>query len=167
MNYGAYLPYDVNNGIGMRCTLFVSGCIHRCKGCYNKQTWNCNFGNPYTKEVEDMIIRDLQDEKIVRHGLSISGGDPLLLTNVLDIFNLCRRVKSETTKNIWLWTGYCYENLNSDQMTILKYVDYIVDGKFDETRKVPSLPFRGSNNQRLIRCSDWKVITDLSEEFKF
>ena len=77
MNYHQYYPVDIVNGPGTRCTLFVSGCVHECPGCYNKSTWRVNSGQPFTKEMEDQIINDLNDTRIKRQGISLSGGDPL------------------------------------------------------------------------------------------
>lgn len=77
MRYHQYYPVDIVNGPGTRCTLFVSGCVHECPGCYNKSTWRLNSGQPFTKEMEDKIIADLNDTRIHRQGISLSGGDPL------------------------------------------------------------------------------------------
>lgn len=88
MRYHQYYPVDIVNGPGTRCTLFVSGCVHECPGCYNKSTWRLNSGQPFTKEMEDKIIADLNDTRIHRQGISLSGGDPLHPQNVPDILAL-------------------------------------------------------------------------------
>lgn len=153
MNYCKYIPIDVINGEGTRCTLFVAGCEHHCKGCYNKSTWSPEAGFLFDKELENRIIADLQNTRIPLKGLSLSGGDPLMPCNLDVVYSLCKRVKSETGKSIWLWTGYTFKNLSDKQKTILKYVDVLIDGKFIEELKDLSLPFRGSRNQNIIELT--------------
>ena len=152
MNYHQYHEVDVVNGPGTRCTLFVSGCIHQCKGCYNKATWRVDSGYLFTQALEDQIIADLNDTRIRRRGLSLSGGDPLHPANLNDIYRLVQRVKTECEgKDIWLWTGYRLEELNSEQRLLLPYIDTVVDGKFEQDLADPSLKWRGSKNQ-IIHC---------------
>jgi len=156
MNYHKYYSVDVVNGPGTRCTLFVAGCEHKCRGCYNKSTWPISSGLEYNKKLEDRIISDLNDELIPRQGLSLSGGDPLHPNNVENILLLVKRVRNECKgKNIWLWTGYCIEDLNDIQKEILKYIDVIIDGNFEQDKKDVNLLWRGSSNQRVI---DLKII---------
>lgn len=156
MNYHKYYSVDVVNGPGTRCTLFVAGCEHKCRGCYNKSTWPISSGLEYNNKLEDRIISDLNDELIPRQGLSLSGGDPLHPNNVENILLLVKRVRNECKgKNIWLWTGYCIEDLNDIQKEILKYIDVIIDGKFEQDKKDVNLLWRGSSNQRVI---DLKII---------
>lgn len=93
MNYHQYYPIDVVNGPGTRCTLFVSGCVHQCKGCYNQSTWSLSSGHRYTQEMEDKIIADLKDTRIKRRGLSLSGGDPMHPANLSAVLQLVQRVK--------------------------------------------------------------------------
>lgn len=149
MNYCKYYPIDVVNGKGTRCTLFVSGCEHHCKGCYNQATWNVNAGNPFTEEICDQIIADLNDTRIKRRGLSLSGGDPLLPANVPTVKALCQRVREECSpdKDIWMWTGYTLSELTPEQQEVVDLVDVLIDGKFIEELKDLTLPFRGSKNQ--------------------
>ncbi|HAJ9815631.1 TPA: anaerobic ribonucleoside-triphosphate reductase-activating protein, partial [Salmonella enterica] len=112
MNFHQYYPVDIVNGPGTRCTLFVSGCVHECPGCYNKSTWRLNSGQPFTKEMEDKIIADLNDTRIHRQGISLSGGDPLHPQNVPDILALVQRIHAECPgKDIWVWTGYKLDEL--------------------------------------------------------
>ena len=116
MNYHQYYPVDIVNGPGTRCTLFVSGCVHECPGCYNKSTWRLNSGMPFTAEMEDKIISDLNDTRIHRQGISLSGGDPLHPQNVPDILKLVKRIRRECSgKDIWVWTGYKLDELNAQQ----------------------------------------------------
>lgn len=148
MNYHRYYSVDVVNGPGTRCSLFVAGCVHQCRGCYNKSTWSLNSGIPFTQEVEDQIIADLQDVNIKRQGLSLSGGDPLHPQNVPTILKLVKRVKTEcTNKDIWLWTGYKRDQLTPQQNQVLDYIDVLVDGKFVQDLADPNLIWRGSSNQ--------------------
>ncbi len=148
MNYHQYHPIDVVNGPGTRCTLFVSGCEHHCKGCYNQSTWSLRSGHPYTQELEDRIIADLNDERIPRRGLSLSGGDPLHPANVSAVLQLVKRVKQECLgKDIWLWTGYLLSELSEEQKHVVEHVDVLIDGKFEQALADPSLDWRGSSNQ--------------------
>ena len=148
MNYHQYYPVDVVNGPGTRCTLFVSGCVHECPGCYNKATWRLNSGVPFTQEMEDQIIADLNDSRIKRQGLSLSGGDPLHPQNVPTILKLVKRVLSECPgKDIWLWTGYQITELTDQQLDVVNLINVLIDGKFVQALKDPSLLWRGSSNQ--------------------
>ncbi|MFZ7202234.1 anaerobic ribonucleoside-triphosphate reductase-activating protein [Avibacterium avium] len=152
MNYLQYYPVDIVNGEGTRCTLFVSGCEHACKGCYNQKSWSFSAGVPFDKAMEDQIIRDLQDQRIKRQGLSLSGGDPLHPRNVPTLLALVKRVKRECSdKDIWLWTGYKLAELNDLQRQMLPYIDVLIDGKFIKEQADPSLIWRGSANQMIYR----------------
>lgn len=152
MNYHIYHQVDVVNGEGTRCTLFVSGCEHQCRGCYNQSTWSPDSGHPFTQELEDQIIADLQDTRIKRRGLSISGGDPLHPANILAIHQLVSRVKAECPdKDIWLWTGYVIDELTSEQKAIVDMIDVLIDGKFEQDKYDPELLWRGSSNQIIHR----------------
>lgn len=152
MNYHRYYPVDVVNGEGTRCTLFVAGCVHQCRGCYNKSTWSLDSGLPFTQSVEDQIIKDLQDTEIKRQGLSLSGGDPLHPQNVPTILKLVKRVKTECdNKDIWLWTGYKLDELTSEQQAVIPYIDVLIDGKFVQEQADPKLLWRGSSNQIIYR----------------
>lgn len=151
MNYMKYYDIDVVNGPGTRCTLFVCGCEHQCEGCYNKSTWSPEAGNLFDNHCEDQIIADLQDTRIYRRGLSISGGDPLYPANVDTILHLVQRVNKECpTKDIWVWTGYTYEELSEEQKKILPYITVLIDGKYDQEFKDRKLKYRGSYNQKVI-----------------
>lgn len=150
MNYHKYYSVDVVNGPGTRCSLFVAGCEHQCRGCYNQSTWSVDSGVPFTQDLEDQIIRDLQDTEIKRQGLSLSGGDPLHPSNLAAILKLVTRVKQTCeNKDIWLWTGYKLSQLTPAQQQILNYIDVLVDGKFEQALADPSLLWRGSSNQMI------------------
>lgn len=134
MNYHQYYPVDIVNGPGTRCTLFVSGCVHECPGCYNKSTWRVNSGQPFTKAMEDQIINDLNDTRIKRQ--DFSGGDPLHPQNVPDILKLVKRIRAECPdKDIWVWTGYKLDDLNAAQMQVVDLINVLVDGKFVQNLK--------------------------------
>ncbi|QBH95334.1 anaerobic ribonucleoside-triphosphate reductase-activating protein [Limnobaculum zhutongyuii] len=148
MNYHQYYPVDIVNGPGTRCTLFVSGCVHQCPGCYNKSTWRLNSGVLFTSEMEDRIIADLNDTRISRQGLTLSGGDPLHPQNVPDILKLVKRVRQECPgKDIWLWTGYLLSELTPEQQQVVDLINVLIDGKFVKELADPSLLWRGSSNQ--------------------
>jgi len=138
--------------------LFVSGCTHHCKNCFNKETWNFDYGEPFTKEVEDSIIKLLEPDYI--KGLTLLGGEPMEPANQKALLPFIKRVRAEfgETKNIWCYTGYVYDrDLLGDSrakcdytIDLLKQIDVLVDGPFVEKLKNLSLKFRGSSNQRII-----------------
>ena len=137
---------DVNNGLGCRVTLWVSGCIHHCKGCQNKETWSFESGREFTDDDKREIFKVLSLPYI--KGITFSGGDPLCSYD--DILSLAKEIKEKfPKKDIWLYTGYTFEYINENLKGILDYIDILVDGKFIEELKDVSLPFRGSSNQRI------------------
>ncbi len=161
MNYAALKRHDIANGPGVRVSLFVSGCRHHCLGCFNPETWSFTYGNPFTGEVLDKIIRACNHDFIA--GLSVLGGEPLDPANqatVLRLLETFHRVYPH--KTIWCYTGYRYDDellagSVGDLATvrqILSFVDVLVDGEFHEAEKDLKLRFRGSANQRLIRAKD-------------
>ena len=157
MNYGEIKNCDIANGLGVRVSLFVSGCTHRCRGCFNAQTWDFSFGSPYTRAVEDRIISMLSPGYI--NGLSLLGGEPMEPDNQRALLPLLRRVRETyPDKDIWCYSGYTFEDdLLSESRArcevtdeLLSYIDVLVDGEFVEEKKNISLSFRGSENQRII-----------------
>ena len=151
MNIVDYYPIDMLNGPGTRATLFVAGCEHRCKGCYNAVTWSPRAGTPYSEALENRIIADLKDQDIPRQGLSLSGGDPLYPSNLPVVERLVRRVRDECPdKNIWLWTGYTFETLTEHQRRVVDRLDVLVDGRFEQQALDKTLLWRGSRNQRIL-----------------
>ncbi|WP_096619662.1 anaerobic ribonucleoside-triphosphate reductase-activating protein [Candidatus Enterovibrio altilux] len=154
MNFHQYYPVDVINGEGTRCTLFVAGCEHQCRGCYNQSTLPLDSGQVFDKLMEDRIIADLNDMRIIRRGLSLSGGDPLHPANVSAVLALVNRVRRECTKkDIWLWTGYKLSNLTMEQQAIVALLDVLIDGKFEQSLANPSLLWKGSSNQVIYRLT--------------
>ncbi|WP_370977895.1 anaerobic ribonucleoside-triphosphate reductase-activating protein [Agaribacterium sp. ZY112] len=150
-----YHSVDVVNGPGTRCTLFVSGCDHRCGGCFNKGSWSFKRGELFNEAHKQLIISDLQDTRIRRRGLSLSGGDPLHPANVPAITDLLADVrKACPDKDIWCWTGYVLEELNEEQRQLASMLDVLVDGRFEQALKDPSLWWRGSSNQRIWALSE-------------
>ena len=162
MNYGQVFYADTANGIGARISLFVSGCTHHCPGCFNEETWDFNFGDPFTKEVEDDIIEHLRPSYI--DGLSLLGGEPMEAQNQRALLPFLERVKHEVPHaTVWIYSGYTFEELldetNSRCHTeatrrILELADILVDGKFILAEKDVKLRFRGSRNQRILELKE-------------
>ena len=154
MKYSGIIYDDISNGVGIRTSLFVSGCRNNCKGCFNKEQQNFEFGMPFTKEVEEKILESVKDEYYA--GISILGGEPMEPENAKALTNFIIDFKNRyPKKNIWMYTGYTYEFLssldNSDpRKNNLMLVDVLVDGRFEEALKDVSLYYRGSSNQRII-----------------
>ncbi|WP_424401531.1 anaerobic ribonucleoside-triphosphate reductase-activating protein [Pasteurella sp. PK-2025] len=152
MNYMQYYPTDIVNGEGTRCTLFVSGCTHACRGCYNQKSWSFSAGVPFDDAMEQQIIEDLQDTRIKRQGLTLTGGDPLHPSNLSVLLPFVKRIKKTCPdKDLWVWTGYKLEELDDFQRQMLPYIDVLIDGKFEQEKADPSLAWRGSANQVIHR----------------
>ena len=157
MNYATIKFYDVANGTGVRVSLFVSGCRHHCKGCFNAETWDFCYGEPYTRETEDSIIDGLKPDYIT--GLSLLGGEPFEPENQPALTALLRRVKTQLPeKTVWCYTGYTYDTDLAEGGSVftdvtremLSYIDILVDGEFIEEQRDLTLRFRGSRNQRIL-----------------
>lgn len=154
-----YKPYNFVDGEGVRCSLYVSGCLFACEGCYNRVAQNFNYGTVYTQALEQQILKDLSAPYC--QGLTLLGGEPFLNTQIL--IPLCRAIRQEfgNSKDIWSWTGYYWEELmreSSDKLELLSHIDVLVDGRFELSKKDLSLQFRGSSNQRIIdvKSSMWR-----------
>ena len=150
MNYGRIKKTDIANGPGVRVSLFVSGCRNHCKGCFQPETWDFNYGEEYDGvNTANDIVKALTPDYI--SGLSILGGDPMEPENIDEVTSLCYIVKLLfPNKTIWLYTGYTWEDIRIRYPEILNYIDVLVDGPFIEDLKDISLAFRGSSNQRII-----------------
>lgn len=157
MNYADIKRIDVANGPGVRVSLFVSGCTHHCKNCFNPETWNFNYGELFTENEINKILEYLEPSHI--KGLSLLGGEPFEYTNQQGILPLLRKVKEiYPQKDIWCYTGYDFKKDIKENMMVkwpetrelISYIDILVDGKFIEELKNLSLRFRGSSNQRII-----------------
>ena len=157
MNYMDIKRCDIANGTGVRTSLFVSGCTHHCKGCFNQDTWDFNAGKPFTQKEIDTIIELCKPDHIV--GLTLLGGEPLEFVNQQGLLPLLEQFKAAyPDKTIWWYTGYDFEKDVLDKMyfqwdfthKFLSYLDVLVDGEFVEEKKVLDLRFRGSTNQRIL-----------------
>ena len=157
MNYASIKNCDIANGPGVRVTLFVSGCSHHCKGCFNEETWDLQYGEPFTQETVDSLLEMLAPDYI--EGLTLLGGEPLEPGNREALLPLLRAVKERYPgKNIWCYSGYLFEKDILERFCaqwekmkeFLSYLDVIVDGEFVLAQKDISLRFRGSANQRII-----------------
>lgn len=174
MYYAAIKKRDIANGIGVRVSLFVSGCTHHCKNCFNQETWDFSYGTPFTKETEELLLQALEPSYI--HGLTLLGGEPLEPCNQAALLPFLQTVRAHyPQKTIWCYTGYILESdlLSStgraycpETPSLLSLVDVLVDGPFVEAQKNIQLAFRGSENQRLInlpktlsegRCVLWEA----------
>lgn len=157
MNYATIKNNDIANGPGVRVSLFVSGCTHRCPGCFNEVAWDFDYGQPFTQETVDQILQMLAPAHI--KGLTLLGGEPFEPQNQPAILDLLRQVKAKYPgKTIWAYSGYLFDRdilagrLGPREITeeYIRYLDVLVDGPFVQSRKNLSLRFRGSDNQRLI-----------------
>ena len=157
MNYATIKKRDIANGVGVRVSLFVSGCTHHCKNCFNKETWDFSYGEKFTEETEKLILEYLEPDFV--NGLSLLGGEPFEIENQEALTLFLRKVKARfPNKDIWCYTGYLFDKhllsvsrargKFTDEM--LSYIDVLVDGPYIEEQKDISLQFRGSKNQRVI-----------------
>ena len=162
MHVGEVMTADVANGEGMRVSVFVSGCRNHCKGCFQPQTWDFNYGREYTPEIEQFIIDELS--KSYYDGITILGGDPMEPENQEPVLRLLRRIKKELPdKNVWAYTGYVYDRdlvpggkrfVDGVTRELLESIDILIDGRFVEELKNLMLNFRGSGNQRIIKMKE-------------
>ena len=160
MYYGEIKNCDIANGEGVRVTLFVSGCTNRCPGCFQPQTWDFHYGQPFTAQTEEQLLSLLAPSYI--NGLTLLGGEPFEPENQRALVPFLRRVRERyPRKNIWGFSGFTYEELTTDRTyprceatdEMLSLLDVLVDGRFVEELKDISLRFRGSSNQRLINLN--------------
>ena len=157
MNYGAIKKCDIANGVGVRTVLFVSGCTHHCKGCFQPETWNFDYGERYTKETEDEIIESLRPDYV--DGITLLGGEPFEPENQAELLSLAKEYKAAfPKKDLWCYTGFTFEQLfesgcraNTEHTKeLVENIDVLVDGRYVEALHDISLQFRGSSNQRII-----------------
>ena len=159
MNYCAIKKNDIANGEGIRTTLFVSGCRNRCEGCFQKQTWDFNYGEPFDKAAAEKIFKTFENPVV--KGLTLLGGEPMEPENQIGLLPFLSEFKKRfPDKTVWLYTGNLYEELNGEcgehpkrldiTERLLSFVDVLVDGRFIEAKKWLGLKFRGSENQRII-----------------
>ena len=157
MNVAEIKYFDIANGAGVRTTVFVSGCRHHCPGCFNEEAWDFAVGEPFTEEVENKIFESLEPPYV--DGLSVLGGEPLEPENQHELAPFLERVRERfPNKDIWMWTGFVFEDLlldasrahTQDLSRVLACVDVLVDGPFILAQKDITLRFRGSANQRIL-----------------
>ncbi len=156
MNYANIKTYSIENGTGVRVSLFVSGCTHHCKDCFNEQAWDFEYGNPFTEDTENAVIEALAPDYMA--GITLLGGEPMEPVNQRGLLPLLKRIRKELPqKTVWAYTGYVYEDLLEGgrahcEVTeeLLSLCDILVDGPFIAEKKNISLRFRGSENQRII-----------------
>ena len=145
-----YKPFVMVDGEGVRCSLYVSGCLFACEGCFNEAAWSFRYGKPYDVELVVGILADLSHEAV--QGLTLLGGEPFL--NVGVCLPLVKRVRERFghTKDVWSWSGYTFEQLllEEDKLDLLRELDVLVDGPFDVAQRDLTLAFRGSRNQRVL-----------------
>lgn len=159
MYYGNIKTCDIADGLGVRTSLFVSGCTHHCPGCFNEVAWDFKYGKPFTKETEDKVLQSCKPNYVA--GLTLLGGEPMEPENQRGLLSLVKRFKEMyPAKDIWCYTGYRYEDdvLNPNGRAhceatdeLLSYIDILVDGKFILAEKDITLKFRGSRNQRILQ----------------
>jgi len=164
MNYGTIKMCDIANGPGVRTSLFVSGCTHHCKGCFQPETWNFDYGTPYKEETETILLDSLKPSYV--KGFTVLGGEPFEPENQRVLVKLLKKIREQYPDlSIWVYTGYLYEELVgfeegtgrarcevTDEM--LSYLEGLVDGEYMEDKKDISLSFRGSSNQRIINVKE-------------
>lgn len=144
------------DGVGLRYSIYFSGCSHACPGCHNEYSWNPNNGTELTYEILNEIANEINQNELL-DGITISGGDPLF--NPKDMLKVLKFLKKKTKKNIWMYTGYTLEEIKKDDLRkkCLKYVDVLVDGRFIKELYDPNIKFRGSSNQRIIKREDFGI----------
>jgi len=160
MNYSAIKPHDIANGLGVRVSLFVSGCEHACPGCFNPESWQFHYGELFTPEARQQVIEALRPDHI--RGLTLLGGEPLHPKNCPEVLATVEHVRREfPQKDIWCYTGYSFEKelLPASEhdpvlRQLLSFIDVVVEGRFVQARKDLNLRFRGSSNQRILRCKE-------------
>jgi anaerobic ribonucleoside-triphosphate reductase activating protein len=151
MYYGAIKKLDIANGPGVRVSIFVSGCRNHCHGCFNPETWNFAYGEEFTDETLRELMEALDHPNV--SGISILGGDAFEPENISCVLDICKKVKAcKPDKSIWVWTGYNFEDLK--ELPIMHYIDVLVDGRFEESKKDLRLKWRGSSNQRVISVQE-------------
>lgn len=147
MNFAQIRKYDVANGTGIRTVIFVTGCTHNCRNCFNKEYQDFNYGEVWTEAETEKVIEFLKDDNV--SGLTLLGGEPM---QNLELIQVLKAVKDKVEKPIWVYSGYTYEEIleNEKRTELLKLCDVLVDGRFVEELKDLKLKFRGSSNQRII-----------------
>lgn len=149
MRYNKVVKFEITNGKGIGVSLFTQGCPFHCPGCFNPETWDPEKGKTWTPGVESLFLKAISPFYITR--VSFLGGEPLIDINLPDLLRVVKKIKEEyPNKKIWFYSGNTYENMTKEQLEVLSYADYLVDGPFRLEERDLTLPFRGSSNQRII-----------------
>ena len=163
MHYAKIKRFDIANGVGIRTSVFVSGCSNKCKGCFNQELWDKNYGQEFTDETIKEILDSIDKPYI--DGLSILGGDPLEYYNLEMVDKLIVEFRNRFgfNKSIWMWTGYLLEDIINDdrRWEVVRKLDYLVDGPFIHKKKNLKLKYRGSENQRIIDMQNSQTFNTL------
>ena len=163
MHYAKIKRFDIANGVGIRTSVFVSGCSNKCKGCFNQELWDKDYGQEFTDETIKEILDSIDKPYI--DGLSILGGDPLEYYNLemVDKLIVEFRKRFGFNKSIWMWTGYLLEDIINDdrRWEVVRKLDYLVDGPFVQRKKNLKLKYRGSENQRIIDMQNSQTFNTL------
>lgn len=159
MHYKTIEKFDLNNGPGVRVSLWVSGCPHKCEGCHNAELFNYKAGTEFTPETMQQLVNLVKDDKIT--GLSILGGEPLCPENIITVATICRTIRTFTSKSIWIWTGYDILNYKNDNKILSSIIennlfDVVIDGPYNKDKPTKK-PFRGSDNQRMFALDNSKL----------
>lgn len=166
MYYADFKQLDTLNGAGLRHSLFVSGCTHKCKGCFNVKAWNFVFGKEFTEETEEMILNAFRNAPVKMSGLSLLGGEPF--ENMDGLVPFLKKFKQEFPDlTVWCWTGFRIEDLLGTEM--LDMIDVLIDGKYIEEERDLTLKFRGSRNQRIIdvkKSAEAKTIVEWGDRYE-
>lgn len=152
MNICGYIPESVNEGDGLRAVIFISGCKHRCAGCFSRHTWSFQAGEPFTQKLQQQLIDEMKQNPLL-DGITIAGGDPFF--SAIEVSSFVQEVRQQLPHfSIWIYSGYTWEELNTSSIegvqTLLNQCDILIDGPFVESQRDVSLRYRGSRNQRII-----------------
>lgn len=154
MNYMKIIPETITDGEGLRTSIYVAGCTNRCKGCFNPESWPYDAGKPLTDDVINNIIEKVNKNPLLE-GVSILGGDPFAPKNRKGLLELLEKLSAGGISNVWVWTGYTIEELRTDAIAsgALQYISTLIDGPYVEALRDPTLSYRGSSNQRILKIS--------------